>query len=880
MLRRQNVISVIGRYSRNASLAFNRNFILSKVSNQKIKLENYDFLKDGEALGGSIPSSLPFEQRRNSESFGQLVTNDLNNQGSDQIVVKQPTVQEVVDQSDANQPIVQDKSPFRNDDGSYIKGENAAEARLHDLTLEGRVDHKIVKLPHEVALAINNNILRLAVPDRLRERSALIYQSLTKDQIQKAPESALDCDAHIASLFIQNYSHAHQVLKELQSRVGRDKFNPQRVLDIGYGPATGIVALNEIMGDEWVPIEKEAYIVGRNNYEMKKRAKIILSRQLNENFEQEVDETENAPTQTSENEVGENEVSENEVSENNPTHASETEVNENDPAHGSETEVGEAESTQTSETEPTNITLQANETELEDLESDLQDSPEEQEHIGPIRTGDITIRTRLRDSLPSTKKYDLIIVNQSLLTREFNFPKDIDTNMHLILRLLNPGGHLLLIERGNSLGFETVARARQIMIRPESYETEHGKIPRPYIKGSSIKPQRLKKEDQLISDEDLEYERNLYEEYEELDREEALQEKLERGETIEDVSQISDSEKALLKELEEEGSKFEHELNEKFGEPTEEEMRFDGEGTEELEVLPLDHTEAELGSESVDYHISIIAPCPHHRKCPLQLGDPKYYKIPSHKHRLNFCSFNKVVERPRFTMELKKGRRLATSWDKGSDDGFGIKGMSKKSLKKLEGSGRPGGNNTESGSYSYLIAQRSLNDVASIQNIEKEREFHTYDHPSDTGISTWPRILDNPAKIKNNVKLNVCAPSGNVETWQIPKSLGKQEYHDARKVDSGDLWALGKKSVQIRSNLSEDVREKLEVLHKTQRKTFLKEQSRKKWKKVTSRSELDFEGQAYTLADSIAAEMERSKKYRTKGKKAKFDVDPRSFDGQ
>lgn len=49
-----------------------------------------------------------------------------------------------------------------------------------------------------------------------------------------------------------------------------------------------------------------------------------------------------------------------------------------------------------------------------------------------------------------------------------------------------------------------------------------------------------------------------------------------------------------------------------FGEPTEEEMRFDGKRTEELEafpqVFPLNHSDTELGSGSVDYHICIITP--------------------------------------------------------------------------------------------------------------------------------------------------------------------------------------------------------------------------------------------------------------------------------
>lgn len=68
-------------------------------------------------------------------------------------------------------------SPFRNADGSFIKGETSEEARLHDLTLEGRVDKSTTQIPDEIAKAINNNILRLNIPDKLRERAAQIYQS-------------------------------------------------------------------------------------------------------------------------------------------------------------------------------------------------------------------------------------------------------------------------------------------------------------------------------------------------------------------------------------------------------------------------------------------------------------------------------------------------------------------------------------------------------------------------------------------------------------------------------------------------------------------------------------------------------------------------------
>ncbi|CAN3372732.1 hypothetical protein DIURU_004779 [Diutina rugosa] len=639
-------------------------------------------------------------------------------------------------------------SPYRNNDGSLIKGTNAKEARLDDRTLQGWQTKKLCSLPDEVAKTINNNILSRAIPARLRERAAKIYQAIEKEQIQKAPETALDCDAFIGALFLQNYSHAHQILLELQQRVGKDNFNPRRVLDVGYGPATGIVALNDIMGPDWVPEEKEAYIVGRNNWEMKKRAKIILSRQVNELYGGDED----AATTTEAEEMAEQEAD----------------------------AVTEAEE-----------------------ENEFLD-----DYVGPIATSKIHVRTRFRDSLPVTKKYDLIMVHQSLLSREYSFPKDVDTNIRLLLRLLAPGGHIIVIERGNPLGFETVARARQIMIRPESHVGEKGKIPRPYIPGSQRKPQRNFKEDQMITD-------------------------------------------------------FEAELIEKYGEVEEDELDMEADGYDVVDITKMTPPDDGLSPTSVDYHLKIIAPCSHHGKCPLQLGDPKYFKIPSHKHRLNFCSFSKKVARPKFTMELKKGKKLALPWDKSAEDGFGFDAIHKKTLKSLEGSGRPGSNNTEVGSYSYVIAQRSMNDVETIKKIDSDRKYNTYDDVPDHP-EHWPRIVSNPQKLKNNVKLTVCAPSGNIETWNVPKSLGKQPYHDARKVELGDLWALDKKGVVVKSQISDEVRDKLEVLSKTQKKTFLKEQRKKNFKKVVTRDMESLTDEAYTLADSIEMEMARTNKKRYK----------------
>ena len=68
--------------------------------------------------------------------------------------------------------------------------------------------------------------------------------------------------------------------------------------------------------------------------------------------------------------------------------------------------------------------------------------------------------------------------------------------------------------------------------------------------------------------------------------------------------------------------------------------------------------------------------------------------------------------------------------------------------------------------------------------------------------------------------MTVCSTEGNVETWQVPKSLGKQTYHDARKSQLGDSWALGKKTRTIKNQIPEAVKDKLDVLYKTSKKTF------------------------------------------------------------
>ena len=86
----------------------------------------------------------------------------------------------------------------------------------------------------------------------------------------------------------------------------------------------------------------------------------------------------------------------------------------------------------------------------------------------------------------------------------------------------------------------------------------------------------------------------------------------------------------------------------------------------------------------------------------------------------------------------------------------------------------------------------------------------------------------------------------------------------------------------MKNRLSEANFEKLNRLANTQRKFVLKEKRKKQWKKITSLSEDAFEEgeNPEELADRLATELEVTKKYKTQGKRAKFDVDPQDYNGR
>lgn len=577
---------------------------------------------------------------------------------------------ELVDESAAEDKV----SVISNDEMAYADAQeyydeagnriSSKQARMDPRTLRGKVSQKVIKLPRDVADVIKNNIQYLYMPKGMKLKVSKIYEEFAENGLHLPVRRVRDVDAHILAFFLQNYASVYQALYELKKRY--PEFSPDRVLDVGYGPATGMVALNELMGHEFKPSIKDAVMIGAAN--LQDRAKILLSRQVNEY--------------------------------------------------------------------------------TGDIEDLVQDVPEHAEAAekpvqGPVKTHKIKIRTKLYGELKETenKQYDLIIATHQLLQDQARFPLQVDMNVQQLLKKLAPGGHLVLIEKGSPLGFETIARARQFMIRPENFPSEVGKVPRPWTVGSVVKPKN-------------------------------------RADILDDI------------DVEIDDDKFIRELEEKYGQAKQSELELESAVMKDAAEVFEMHDPAALDS-GVDYHLSVVAPCTHHHKCPLQTGKPAYYNY-GKVGNLKWCSFEQHIERPTYVKELKRGKILS---------------QSRETMKKIGESGRAGANSVEVARFSYLIMQRSANDQASLDQIKQARSTNgaKKDEPSE-----WARIMYTPTKSKGHVMMGLCTNDGAIEKWTVTKAFSSQGYTDARKSQQKDLWGLDAK-VKIRTS-SNVTPEKLSLL--------------------------------------------------------------------
>lgn len=552
-----------------------------------------------------------------------------------------------------------------------------------------------------------NESLKYFYPQLVRERTARYYVGLQGNGGHGASEEAIDVDVHVAGVFLQNFASLSAALKETRRRMG-EGWAPRRVLDVGFGPATGMVALNEIMGEEWQPEKKTAVVIGHPY--MAKRAEVLLGSQWHETGIKPEEKPEAKP---------------------------EAEVNsESEQPKTLEETLEETQTTETTETtEPTKPTTKT-------------------EPPKPTIKTTITQQVPLNASgrMAEQKKYDLIMSTHQLNGGTGDFNRKVEKRTTQLLDLLAPGGVLILVERGNPLGFESIARARQVMLRPESGGDGnwHG--------AAHLSPV--------------------------------------------DVVFVEDNDAGPSEGRA--GTKLSEEEIAEFGLPKELLEAYDVEG---------DYDDRARVSREGFFKLRVLGPCTHHAECPLQLGAESREK--DRAGRFGWCKFGQVVQRAKFVRELKKGQYLAARWTS-ADSGRAKDGRG------LAGKGRPYGKSHETAVFSYLSVVRedvgasssnsttntgadTTSNINSGADTETNTKNTTNTGADTTDITPTPdpaRILRQPLKRDGHVVMEVCS-EGRIGQWTVPRSFGKQAYHDARKADGGDLWRLGAKTRVTRETNAE-----------------------------------------------------------------------------
>lgn len=153
----------------------------------------------------------------------------------------------------------------------------------------------------------------------------------------------------------------------------------------------------------------------------------------------------------------------------------------------------------------------------------------------------------------------------------------------------------------------------------------------------------------------------------------------------------------------------------------------------------------------------IIAPCTNHTHCPM------YQSTGLTAGRKDFCHFKQRFTRPHFLQRILQAKHY----------------------------------NHEDVQFSYLALQKGVHPDRTFEsgNAAADRAFEGYpDDSKPLELTNLPRNILQPLKRTGHVTMDLCTPAGQLERWTVPRSFGKQAYHDARKARWGDLWALGAKT--------------------------------------------------------------------------------------
>ncbi|KAK9322670.1 hypothetical protein V1517DRAFT_322855 [Lipomyces orientalis] len=595
----------------------------------------------------------------------------------------------------------------------WTRDPDAADPRFHPYTLLGKARLRSVELPEAVNSVIGGTPSEMK---QLRRDVQMIYHHASQASrtgptaagttTSKSVRSILETphrglvDAYLAAMFPQNFTSALYALSETRRRLG-PSWRPRRVLDVGNGPATGVLALNEVFegSDSWRPERMQCVVYG--DMLMARRGMQMLQEQKMEHqTNSQLSKDRSSETVTLERGVDASNQHERDVA-----------------GQG-----GGAADEQLSEPHGTGAEDPAN------PDEPVHDAKQPEQ----VDTRYDNIKFRL-NRLPGKAgtQFDLITVMHHLVLPTEKKPSISDKRIKDLLELLAPGGVLVIVERGNIFGFERIARARELILRPENRRptllTER-KLRKMWDADKQRYPGGFVKDFTGVGSVDVD---------------------------VEEIEEIFDEDELSDKEL------------------------------DEMRRL-IDESPVQADRRKVSDGLRIIAPCPHHRQCPMQFRNVDEKAMRSH-----WCHFPQMMQKPRWLIELKKGKWLAMQWKGGR--------KSDKPGHRISGKGRSGSRNYEVARLSYLVVQRE----AETQPGSEAADAHdTVNLPDDSDLAQslhWPRLINQPLKRDRHVILDLCSNSGYIERWVVSKSAGKQEYHDARKAHWGDLWALSAKSQNVRA---------------------------------------------------------------------------------
>ncbi|KAJ8101372.1 hypothetical protein POJ06DRAFT_251324 [Lipomyces tetrasporus] len=635
----------------------------------------------------------PLRETADSDPYDQTIADDLSS-GTNELIRPSRSLPDVYE-------------------NPWTRDPDAADPRFHPLTLLGKARLRSVQLPEAVNSVIGGNPSEMK---QLRRDVQMIYhnasqasrtgptaagttRSKSMRSILETPHRGL-VDAYLAAMFPQNFTSALYALSETRRRLG-PSWRPRRVLDVGNGPATGVLALNEVFegSDSWWPERMQCVVYG--DMLMARRATQMLQEQKMEHQTNRkvskfrASETEtldrrnvdlDAGDQSERDVAGQGVAADEQLLEPRGTEA-ENRVNSDEPVH-------DAKASEHVDTRYDNIKFRLNRL--------------------PGKAGG---------------QFDLITVMHHLVLPTEKKPSISDKRIKDLLELLAPGGVLVIVERGNIFGFERIARARELILRPENRRptllTER-KLRKMWDADKQLYPDGFVKDFTSTGTVDVE-----------------------QVEEIFDEDELSDEELDEMRRL-------------------------------------MDENPVRADRRKFSDGLRIIAPCPHHRQCPMQ-----FRNVDENAMRSHWCHFPQMMQKPRWLIELKRGKWLAMQWKRGR--------KSDKPGHRISGKGRSGSRNYEVARLSYLVVQR---EPETLPNSEATEGRDAVNLPDDNDLAQslhWPRLINQPLKRDRHVILDLCTNNGYIERWVVSKSAGKQEYHDARKAHWGDLWALSAKSQNVRA---------------------------------------------------------------------------------